>query len=126
MKQQIFKYTKFAILYQYSIYLIQNNVSIETIYFASNLFLVLRGMLSGVMPWPIKLTPMNEVIECENHVENSLARKKNTIMIWEVMLDVRIVLILIPKIHCPGEVARVVWCTPMWDKNPFKVTSGML
>jgi hypothetical protein len=31
-------YTKIMISYQYNVYLIQNNVSIETVYFASTLF----------------------------------------------------------------------------------------
>ena len=64
-------FTKIAISYQYSVYLIQNNVSIETIYFASTyiwsweggrnngacirrLTGVLRGHLIGNMPMGVK------------------------------------------------------------------------
>ncbi len=38
--------------------------------------------------------PMNEAIGRKNHAEKTLVRKqKNTIMIWVVMQDVRIVLL---------------------------------
>ena len=46
------------------------------------------------MPWPMTLAPMNEAVRRENHVEKNLYKeKKITIMIWEVMKDVRIVLL---------------------------------
>ncbi len=38
---------KITIMYQYNVYLIQNNVSIETIDFCQNLYLVLRGKWAG-------------------------------------------------------------------------------
>jgi hypothetical protein len=46
-----------------------------------------------MMPWPMTLVPTNEVIRCENHVEKTLRKEKNTLMIWVVINDVRIVLL---------------------------------
>ena len=45
------------------------------------------------------LSPTNEAVRHENHVEKNLyKRKKLTVLIWEVMKDVRIVLIKKRKI----------------------------
>ncbi len=47
-----------------------------------------------MMPWPMTLAPMNEAVRRENHVKKNLyKRKKLIILIWEVMKDVRIVLL---------------------------------
>jgi hypothetical protein len=45
------------------------------------------------MPWPMTLASMNEAIGCENHAGKNLIKEKNTVMIREVMQDVRIVLL---------------------------------
>ncbi len=46
------------------------------------------------MPWPMTLAPTNEAVRRENHVKKNLYKeKKITIMIQEVMKDVRIVLL---------------------------------
>ncbi len=46
------------------------------------------------MPWPLTLAPMNEAVRCENQAKKNLYKeKKLTVMIWEVMKDVRIVLL---------------------------------
>ncbi len=46
------------------------------------------------MPWPMTLTPMNEAVRCENHVEKNLYKeKKITVTIREVMKDVSIALL---------------------------------
>jgi hypothetical protein len=51
-------------------------------------------MFPGIMPWPMTLAPTNEADRCENHAEKILYKeKKLTIMIREVMKDVRIVLL---------------------------------
>jgi hypothetical protein len=39
------------------------------------------------------LTPMDEAVKCENHAKKPTQRKTITIMIQEVMQDVRIVLL---------------------------------
>jgi hypothetical protein len=50
-------------------------------------------MFPATMPWPMTLAPTNEVVRCENHAEKTFIRKKKTVMIREVMKDVRIVLL---------------------------------
>ncbi len=50
-------------------------------------------MFPATMPWPITLAPMNEAVRHENHVKKTFIRKKFTVMIREVMKDVRIVLL---------------------------------
>jgi hypothetical protein len=50
-------------------------------------------MLPAIMPWPMTLAPMNEVIRRENPAEKTLIWKKLTVMIRKVMEDVRIVLL---------------------------------
>ncbi len=50
-------------------------------------------MFPAIMPWPMTLAPTNEAVRRENHVEkNFYKEKKLTVMIREVMKDVRIVL----------------------------------
>jgi hypothetical protein len=47
-------------------------------------------MFSTNISWPMTLTPTNEAIRPENHGGgNLIKREKNTVMIWEVMKDVR-------------------------------------
>jgi hypothetical protein len=48
-------------------------------------------MFPATMPWPMTLAPMDEAVTRENHAEKIFIRKKLTIMIREVMKDVRIV-----------------------------------
>jgi hypothetical protein len=51
-------------------------------------------MFPATMPWPMTLTPTNEAVRRENHAEKNLYKeKKLTVTIWEVMKDVRIVLL---------------------------------
>jgi hypothetical protein len=46
------------------------------------------------MPWPMTLAPTNEAIRHENCAKTNLdTGKKSTITIWEVIEDVRIVLL---------------------------------
>jgi hypothetical protein len=51
-------------------------------------------MFPAIMPWPMTLAPTNEAVRCKNHAEKTIERKKLTITIWEVMKDVRMVLLL--------------------------------
>jgi hypothetical protein len=50
-------------------------------------------MFLAIMPWPMTLAPMNEAIRRENCAEKTLVRKKLNVTIWEVIEDVRIVLL---------------------------------
>jgi hypothetical protein len=50
-------------------------------------------MFPAIMPWPMTLTPMNEAVRCENRAKKTLIGKKLTLAIWEVMKDVRKVLL---------------------------------
>jgi hypothetical protein len=50
-------------------------------------------MFPAIMPWPMTLAPTNEAIRHENRAEKYLNMEKLTIMIREVMEDVRIVLL---------------------------------
>jgi hypothetical protein len=50
-------------------------------------------MFSALMPWPMTLAPTNEAVRSENFAEKNLIQKKITVTIWEVMKDVRIVLL---------------------------------
>jgi hypothetical protein len=51
-------------------------------------------MFSAIMPWPMTLAPTNEAIRHENHAEKNIdTEKKLTFTIWEVIKDVRIVLL---------------------------------
>ncbi len=51
-------------------------------------------MFPAIMPWPMTLAPTNEAVRRENHAEKNLYKeKKFTVMIREVMKDVRIVLL---------------------------------
>jgi hypothetical protein len=50
-------------------------------------------MFPATMPWHMTLAPTNEDVRCENHAEKIFIRKKITIIIQEVMKDVRIVLL---------------------------------
>jgi hypothetical protein len=51
-------------------------------------------MFPALMPWPMTLAPPNEAVRRENHAEKNLDKdKKITVMIREVMKDVRIVLL---------------------------------
>jgi hypothetical protein len=50
-------------------------------------------MFPAIMPWPMTLTPTNEAVRRQNHVEKTFLRKKLTVTIREVMKDVRIVLL---------------------------------
>jgi hypothetical protein len=52
-----------------------------------------QDMFPTTMPWPMTLTPKNEAVRRENHVEKSFRTKKITITIREFMKDVRIVLL---------------------------------
>jgi hypothetical protein len=45
------------------------------------------------MPWSMTLAPTNEAVRRENHAKKTFIGKKLTIMIREVMKDVRIVLL---------------------------------
>jgi hypothetical protein len=46
------------------------------------------------MPWPMTLAPTNEAVKGENHAEKNLYKEKFlTVTIWEVMKDVRTVLL---------------------------------
>jgi hypothetical protein len=55
-------------------------------------------MFPALMPWPMTLAFTNEAIGRQNHAEKTLLRKKITVMIREVIQDVRIV--LLSKIIC--------------------------
>jgi hypothetical protein len=50
-------------------------------------------MFSAIMPWIMTLAPTNEAVRRKNSAENTLIREKLTVTIWEVMEDVRIVLL---------------------------------
>jgi hypothetical protein len=50
-------------------------------------------MFPAIMPWPMTLAPTNEAVRCENRAEKNLDTEKLTVMIREVMKDVRIVLL---------------------------------
>jgi hypothetical protein len=50
-------------------------------------------MFSAIMPWPMTLAPTNEAVRGENHAEKIFIRKKLTVTIWEVMNNVRIILL---------------------------------
>jgi hypothetical protein len=50
-------------------------------------------MFPAIMPWPMMLTPTNEAVRHENRSEKNLDMEKLTVMIREVMKDVRIVLL---------------------------------
>jgi hypothetical protein len=50
-------------------------------------------MFPAIMPWPMTLAPTNEAIRRENHAEKTLIQKKLTVMIREVVEDVRIVIL---------------------------------
>jgi hypothetical protein len=45
------------------------------------------------MPWPMTLAPTNEAVRCENWVKKNLDMEKLNVTIWEVMKDVRIILL---------------------------------
>ncbi len=49
-------------------------------------------MFPAIMLWPMTLTHTNEAIRRENHAKK-LDTEKITVMIWEVIEDVRIVLV---------------------------------
>ena len=49
-------------------------------------------MFPAIRPWPMTLAPTNEAVRGEKHAEKYLYKgKKLTVMIREVMKDVRIV-----------------------------------
>ena len=51
-------------------------------------------MFLALMPWPMTLALTNEAVRRENHAEKNLYKeKKLTVMIREVIKDVRIVLL---------------------------------
>ncbi len=50
-------------------------------------------MFPAIMPWPMTLAPTNEADRWEIHAEKTFIKKKITVMIREVMKDVRIVLL---------------------------------
>ena len=50
-------------------------------------------MFPTIMPWPMTLAPTNEAVRRENHAEKTFVRKKITVTIWEVIKNVRIVLL---------------------------------
>jgi hypothetical protein len=51
-------------------------------------------MFPATMPWPMTLAPTNEAVKGENHAEKNLYKEKNlTATIWEVMKDVRTLLL---------------------------------
>jgi hypothetical protein len=51
-------------------------------------------MFPALMPWPMTLAPTNEAVRLENCAKKNLDEgKKITVTIWEVMKDVRIVLL---------------------------------
>jgi hypothetical protein len=50
-------------------------------------------MFPAIMPWPMTLAPTNEAVRRENHAKKTFIGKKLTVMIREVMKDVRIVLL---------------------------------
>ncbi len=52
-----------------------------------------QAMFSAIMPWPMTLAPTNEAIRCENRAEKNPDTEKISITIWEVIEDVRIVLL---------------------------------
>jgi hypothetical protein len=52
-------------------------------------------MFPATMPWSMTLTPTNEAVRLENHAKIIFIRKKLTITNWEVMKDVRIVLLYV-------------------------------
>jgi hypothetical protein len=45
------------------------------------------------MTWPMTLAPTNEAVRCENNAKKTFRKKKIIVKIWEVMKDVRIVLL---------------------------------
>jgi hypothetical protein len=51
-------------------------------------------MFPAIMPWPMTLAPTNEAVRRKNHADKKPFKwKKITVMIREVMKDVRIVLL---------------------------------
>ena len=51
-------------------------------------------MFPTTMPWPMTLVPTHEAVRREKHAEKTFIRKKKlTVTIWEVMENVRIVLL---------------------------------
>ncbi len=50
-------------------------------------------MFPAIMPWPMTLSPTNEAVRRENHEEKNLYKEKKPVTIWEVMKDVRLVLL---------------------------------
>jgi hypothetical protein len=50
-------------------------------------------MFPTTIAWPMTLAPTNEVARRENYAEKTFIGKKITVMIREVMKDVRIVLL---------------------------------
>jgi hypothetical protein len=50
-------------------------------------------MFPAIMPWPMTLTPINEAVRCEIRAKKNIDTEKITLTIWEVMKDVRIVLL---------------------------------
>ena len=50
-------------------------------------------MFPTAIPWPMTLAPTNEAVRHKNHAEKTLIWKKLTVIIQEVMKDVRIVLL---------------------------------
>jgi hypothetical protein len=50
-------------------------------------------MFPAIIPWPVTLAPTNEAISCENCAKKSFIQKKLIVTIWEVIEDVRIVLL---------------------------------
>jgi hypothetical protein len=51
-------------------------------------------MFPAIMPWPMTLAPTNEAVRHEHHAKKYLYNeKKLTGTIWEVMKDVKIVLL---------------------------------
>ncbi len=64
-------------------------------------------MFPAIMPLPMTLAPTNEAVRRENHAEKNLYKeKKLTVMIREVMKDVRIVLL--------SKKRKIMW---EWEKN---------
>jgi hypothetical protein len=50
-------------------------------------------MFPAIMPWPMTLAPTNGAVRRGNCAETNLDMEKITVMIREVMKDVRIVLL---------------------------------
>jgi hypothetical protein len=50
-------------------------------------------MFPAIMPWPMTLSLTNEDVRYKNHAGKIFIRKKITVTIWEVMKDVRIVIL---------------------------------